>query len=74
MIPDTELIGMAGISDRHGPESAIGMARNRRSACTGITDRHGPEYASSALPIWYMSLSRALSFIWVSFELGWSTP
>jgi hypothetical protein len=28
MIPDTELIGMAGISDRHGPESAIGMRRN----------------------------------------------
>jgi hypothetical protein len=28
MTPGTELIGMAGISDRHGPELVIGMARN----------------------------------------------
>ena len=27
MIPGSELIGMAGIGDRHGPESVIGMAR-----------------------------------------------
>jgi len=27
MIPGSELIGMAGISDRHAPESVIGMAR-----------------------------------------------
>jgi hypothetical protein len=29
MIPGSELIGMAGIGDRHGPESVIGMARNQ---------------------------------------------
>ena len=28
MIPGCELIGLAGISDRHGLESVIGMARN----------------------------------------------
>jgi hypothetical protein len=27
MTPGTELIGMAGISDRHGPELVIGMVR-----------------------------------------------
>ena len=35
MIPGCELIGLAGIGDRHGLESVIGMA--------GIGDRHGPE-------------------------------
>ena len=30
------VIGMPGLSDRHAPESAIGMRRNRRSACAGL--------------------------------------
>jgi hypothetical protein len=29
MIPANELIGMAGISDRHAQESVIGMRRNQ---------------------------------------------
>jgi hypothetical protein len=28
-IPSSELIGMTGISDRHGPELVIGMRRNQ---------------------------------------------
>jgi len=33
----------SGIGDRHAPEQAFGMLRNRRSACSGTGVRLGPE-------------------------------